>query len=250
MARHYNLTPDPEDHRDRLYMSVTFKHEKELPKSVDLRNGCSDVVDQGELGSCTANAIASGLREYWGLQEGKDTRLSRLWLYWKERFLEGTIGEDSGAYIRDGMKVLQQMGCAREEDWPYIISKFTSTPSVNSSSNALTYKIAAYHRVVSLVDLKTSLADGSPVVIGIEVYESFESDQVEATGIVPLPRPSERCLGGHAVLAVGYQDDAKALAKGMVICRNSWGCSWGDKGYFYLPYSYFKRHVTDMWTGR
>ena len=249
MARIYNLKSDPEDHRDRFYMSVTFKQEKELPKSVDLRVGCSGVVDQGDLGSCTANAIASGLREYWELQAGTNTRLSRLWLYWKERYLEGSINEDSGAIIRDGMKVLQQMGCAREEDWPYDISKFTKVPSVKSSRNALDYKIAAYHRVVSLIDLKTALADGYPVVIGIKVYESFESGQVEATGIVPLPKRGEKCLGGHAVLAVGY-DDARRKGTGEVICRNSWGDKWGDKGYFYLPYSYFRSYVSDMWTGR
>jgi len=250
MARIYNLRPDPEDHRDWLYMSVFVTGDAELPAYVDLRATCSGIVDQGELGSCTANAIASGLREYWELQDGTDTRLSCLWLYWKERSLEGTIPEDSGANIRDGMKVLQQMGCAREDDWPYDISKFTDTPSKKSSRNAMNYKIAAYHRVVSLVDLKTALADGYPVVLGIMVYESFESSQVEATGIVPLPRRGEKCLGGHAVLAVGYADDAKRMGTGKVICRNSWGDNWGDKGYFYLPYSYFRSNVSDMWTGK
>lgn len=249
MARIYNLKPDPEDHRDRLYMSVGVTGVAALPDHVDLRAACSSIVNQGELGSCTANAIASGLREYWELQDGTDTRLSRLWLYWKERSLEGTIQEDSGAMIRDGMKVLQKMGCAQEEDWPYNVYKFKATPSVLSTCNAMNYKIAAYHRVVSLVDLKTALADGSPVVIGIEVYESFESGQVEASGIVPLPRRGENCLGGHAVLAVGY-DDARRKGTGEVICRNSWGEEWGDKGYFYLPYSYFRSNVSDMWTGR
>lgn len=249
MARIYNLKPDPEDHRDRLYMSV-FTSEAELPVRVDLRAGCSEVVDQGELGSCTANAIASGLREYWEKQDGTDIRLSRLWLYWKERNLEGTINEDSGAYIRDGMKVLQQMGCAREEDWPYDISKFKKTPSVKSSRNALNYSINAYHRVATLKDLKIALADGCPVVLGIKVYESFEGGQVEATGIVPLPKRGENYLGGHAVLAAGYIDDSKRKDNGVVICRNSWGINWGDMGYFYLHYSYFRSNVTDMWTGR
>jgi len=104
---------------------------------------------------------------------------------------------------------------------------------MKSSQNAMNYKIAAYHRVVSLVDLKTALADGYPVVLGIMVCESFESSQVEATGIVPLPKRGEQCLGGHAVLAVGFTDDAKRTGTGMVICRNSWGDNWGDKGYLY-----------------
>jgi len=203
------------------------------------------------LGSCTANAIASGLREYWeNLSEKQFTSLSRLWLYWQERYLEGTVNQDAGAYIRDGMKVLQKMGCAPEADWPYDITKFTEKPPEKATIDAIQFKITKYHRVTNLTLLKSALAEGYPVVIGIKVYESFESNQVAQNGIVPLPKRGEQFLGGHAVLAVGYKDDTNIKGQGVVICRNSWGESWGDKGYFYLPYSYFFNYVSDMWTGK
>ena len=248
--RVYKLKPDPVDLRDKVFRSTQFKTIAVLPKIVDLRPGCSPVVDQGDLGSCTANAIASGLREYWEkLSEKQFTMLSRLWLYWQERYLEGTVNEDAGAYVRDGMKVLQKMGCAPEADWPYVITKFKEKPPTKATRNARQFKIAEYHRVTNLTLLKSALAEGYPVVIGIKVYESFESDQVAQTGIVPLPKRGEQFLGGHAVLAVGYKD-AKYKGQGVVICRNSWSESWGDKGYFYLPYSYFFNYITDMWTGK
>jgi len=246
----YKLKPDTEDLRDRLFKSTQFKSRTVLPKVVDLRSGCSLVVDQGSLGSCTANAIASGLREYWENQTGKLTRLSRLWLYWEERNIEGTTTRDSGATIRDGMKVLQQMGCAPEADWPYDITKYTLTPPLKSIVNAQQFKITEYHRVTNLTALKTALAEGYPVVIGIKVYESFESNQVAQNGVVSLPQYGEQFLGGHAVLAVGYKDDANNNDQGYVFVRNSWSASWGDKGYFYLPYDYFSNYVTDMWTGK
>lgn len=250
IKRVYKLKPDTEDLRDKVFRSTQFKTKTVLPKSVDLRSACSQVVDQGELGSCTANAIASGLREYWENQAGKLTLLSRLWLYWEERYLEGSVNEDAGAEIRDGMKVLQQIGCAPETDWPYNITKFTQTPPTQATTDATPFKVTEYHRVTDLTVLKAALAEGYPVVLGIDVYESFESDQVAKTGIVPLPKRGEKLLGGHAVLAVGYKDDVMYKGRGVVICRNSWGESWGDKGYFYLPYSYFAKYVTDMWTGK
>ena len=134
-----------------------------------------------------------------------------------------------------------------EADWPYDVTKFTQTPTTQSTADAAPFTINEYHRVKDLISLKTTLSEGYPVVLGINVYESFESDQVAKTGIIPLPIPGENLLGGHAVLAVGYKDDATS---GFVTCRNSWGESWGDKGYFYLPYSYFESNVTDMWTGK
>ena len=218
--RVYKLKPDTEDLRDRVFRSTQFKSKTVLPKSVDLRSGCSRIVDQGSLGSCTANAIASGLREYWEEQAGNLTPLSR---YWQERNIEGSVNEDSRAEIRDGMKVLQQIGCAPEADWPYDITKFTQTPPTKDTTDAAPFKVTEYHRVTDLTALKTALAEGYPVVLGINVYESFESDQVAKTGIVPLPEDSEKLLGGHAVLAVGYKNNVENIDQGVVIVRNSWG---------------------------
>jgi C1A family cysteine protease len=244
--RQYLLKKDPVDLRDKVFRS-TFAKVEHLPVEVDLRPQLSPIVDQGQLGSCTANAIASGLREYITLKEQQPlTRLSRLFLYWHERQLEGTIGEDSGAYIRDGMKVLQTIGVSPETDFPYNISKFTEQPSQQAESDAGKFKISEYHRITNVDQLKAALAEGSPVVIGIDVYQSFESDTVAKTGKVPLPKRGEQNLGGHAVLAVGYKKIGRTK---YIIVRNSWGEDWGDKGYFYLPETFFtKGYVSDMWT--
>ncbi|MFB9757550.1 C1 family peptidase [Ectobacillus funiculus] len=251
MTRKYRLKNDSIDLRDIYYRSTQYKSVTDLPEEVDLRNKLSPIVDQGELGSCTANAIASGLGEFKLLQEGKPlTRLSRLFLYWQERYLEGTVNEDSGAYIRDGMKVLQTIGTCPESEYPYDIKNFTQTPTAKQVADAGAFRmISEYHRVYDLLSLKSALTEGFPVVIGILVYESFESEKVAQTGIVPLPIKSrEQYLGGHAVLAVGYN---KIGRTNYIIIRNSWGEEWGDKGYCYIPESFFSRgFVTDMWIGK
>lgn len=245
--RKYLLKVDKYDVRDLIFGSNNST--VTLPPSADLRSGMSPIVDQGQLGSCTANAIVSGLREYLLLKNGSPlTRLSRLFLYWHERKIEGTVDQDSGAYIRDGMKVLQKIGVPPEKDYPYNVDHFTNIPNAKAEIDAAPFKISTYHRVTNLQALKASIAGRYPVVVGISVYESFESEAVARSGKVPIPDThKEQLLGGHAILAVGYDDNA-----GHVIMRNSWGTSWGDKGYCYLPYAYFtmKGLVSDMWTGR
>lgn len=247
MSGVYKLKPDHLDLRDYIYSPKLTGHPKELPRIIDLRPQCSPIVNQGNLGSCTANAIASGLREYLLLQAQQQwVALSRLFLYYEERLIEGTVNEDSGAEIRDGMKVLKSIGVCPESEDPYDITKFTNPPTPQNILDAKQYKISAYHRVSNLTMLKSSLAEGQTVVLGIKVYSSFEGDDVATTGIVPMPNiMKEELLGGHAVLVVGY-DDTNQWA----IVRNSWGDNWGDKGYFYLPYHYWTQNLTmDMWTG-
>ncbi|HEX3043661.1 MAG TPA: C1 family peptidase [Bacillota bacterium] len=247
--RKYLLIQDEQDLRDFVYASRTVKSPENLPKSVDLRDKMSEIVDQGLLGSCTANAIASGLREYLEIYGNQPfVRLSRLFLYYQERAMENTVNEDSGASLRDGMKVLQKIGVCPEVDQPYIISKFTEAPSEKALTDASQFKIASYHRVPNLTALKTSLYEGFPVVFGMKIYQSFESDQVAATGKIPAPKSTEKYLGGHALLAVGYVNTTHR--SGYVIVRNSWGKDWGDQGYCYMPYSVFNKLVTDMWTGQ
>jgi C1A family cysteine protease len=250
--RKYPLKKEPRDLRDYHFMSAQYKRPAEMPKEMDLRTKMAPVVDQGQLGSCTANAIVSGLREYLlMLTPQKYEALSRLYLYWHERELEGHIDEDSGAYIRDGMKVLQQLGVCPERDYPYRIEHFTDQPTPQAEQDAKAYRIGEYHRILDLDALKAALAEGLPVVIGMTIYESFESEEVARTGKVPVPRKSqEQVLGGHAMLAVGYKDTARG--QGVVIVRNSWGPSWGDKGYCYIPYRMFRDPalMLDMWTGK
>lgn len=245
--RMYNLKKDKRDLRDKVYRSQ-HADASTLPVTVDLRGQMSPIVDQGQLGSCTANAIASGLREYLLLKSGQSlTRLSRLFLYWHERSIEGTINEDSGAYIRDGMKVLQTLGVSPETDYPYDVTKFTNQPTAQAEADAGAFKITEYHRVTDFLSMQAALAEGNPVVIGFTVYESFESAAVAKTGKAPLPKRGEKVLGGHAVLVVGYKKIGRTL---YAIVRNSWGTSWGDQGYFYLPQTFFKKYVSDIWTGR
>jgi C1A family cysteine protease len=244
--RVYNLKPDKTDLRDYIFRSTKYVSAESLPSAVDLRSQMSPVVDQGQLGSCTANAIGSGLREFLELKNHVPfVQLSRLYLYWHEREMEGTLGEDAGAEIRDGMSVLEDLGICPEADFPYVISTYNNTPSAKAEADAPKYKIATYSRINNLTMLKTSVAEDYPVVIGFEVFSSFESDDVAQTGWVPMPQYGEDVLGGHAVLAVGYNESQR-----VVICRNSWGVDWGDQGYFYLPYGFWTAgYVFDMWTG-
>lgn len=245
MQHKYLLKKDTPDLRDHIFSSSKYRLVEHLPDTVDLRSKCSPIVDQGDLGSCTANAIVSGLKKYLLKNKAVWIALSRLFLYWEERNIEGTVSADSGASISDGMKVLNTFGVCPETDWPYDPTTFTNAPSNQDVTDATPYKIAEYQRITSIDQLKASLAEGLPVVIGINVYDSFESDAVEQTGIVPMPdTATESLIGGHAVLAVGYDD-----TKSQLIVRNSWGSSWGDNGYFYLPYDYYnKGYVSDCWT--
>jgi len=165
-------------------------------------------------------------------KQNKNYDISRLFIYYQERVILGTINYDSGAYIRDGIKVCYTNGAPLESYWPYNINKFAVKPMNSAYIDAEKRKITRYERCLSLSSVKAAIAAGNAVVFGFSVYSSFESSVVSRTGMMPYPNISrERLLGGHAVCAVGYRDSDQRL-----ICRNSWGSSWGDRGYFYMPY--------------
>lgn len=240
--RRYGWKPDVPDQRDYRYKRG-FK--LFLPQKVDLRPFCSAVEDQGCLGSCTAQALAGNVELLDKKIDGEYTDVSRLFIYYMERRIEGTINEDSGAYIRNGIKVLDKYGVCREQLFPYDIAQFTKEPHNDCYNEALSRRISIYARLSGVADMLACLADGYPVVFGIGVYESFETAEVAKTGIVPMPGINEVMLGGHAVLAVGYD-----MTERRFIVRNSWGEGWGQKGYFTLPFEYVKKLGSDFWTIR
>ncbi len=242
----YGWQPDLPDQRDLLYSAIAAPPKK-LPRSVDLRATCSGVENQGQLGSCTANALVGNL-EFLEKNAGLPAvDLSRLFIYYNERAIEGTVSQDAGAMIRDGIKTLVKQGVCPEADWPYVITKFAVKPPASCYQEALNHQITSYHRIVSLQQMRMCLAEGYPFVFGFTVYESFESEAVAKTGKLNLPKPKEKVLGGHAVMAAGYDDATKRF-----LVRNSWGTDWGQQGYFTMPYDYLdNRNLSDdFWTIR
>ena len=247
MTHHMGWKPDLPDHRDYLY-NAPADIAQALPPKVDLSGQCPAVYDQGQLGSCTANAIGAAF-EFDRMKQGlPDFTPSRLFIYWNERAIEHTTGYDSGAQIRDGIKAVSKLGVCPETEWPYDISKFTVKPPAKCYADALKDLAVKYARVKrDLQQMKACLASGYPFVFGFTVYESFESNEVAQTGVVPMPGPDESVLGGHAVLCVGYDDATQRF-----IVRNSWGPDWGIQGYFSIPYEYLTNHglASDFWTIR
>ncbi len=238
----YGWHPDLPDARDYFRNPASGS----LPDSVDLRNLCPPVYDQGQLGSCTANAIAAAL-EFDQMKQGeKFFTPSRLFIYYNERSMEGTVGQDAGAQIRDGVKSVNTIGVCDEKMWRYDEIEFKTKPAAVCYQVAEKSKSVIYKRVVrSINDLMGCLASGIPFVFGFTVYESFEGQEIAKTGIMTMPSAGEKVLGGHAVICVGYDNSKQSF-----IVRNSWGDGWGDKGYFYMPYIFMlhKGYASDFWT--
>src|SRR5439155_15153646 len=176
-----------------------------LPTKVDTRSKCPAVYGQAQLGSCTANAIAAAYEFDQLAEKQPDFMPSRLFIYFNERTMEGTVDTDSGAMIRDGIKTVAKVGVCPEDEWPYDIARFKDEPPANCYRDAAKHQAIVYRSVLqSLHQLQGCLASGTPVVFGFSVYESFESGAVAKTGVVPMPSRNEKQLGGHAVVAVGY----------------------------------------------
>jgi C1A family cysteine protease len=248
-VKYYGWVPDLPDARDHLY-SAPMAAIGPLPPSADLRSACPPVYDQGQLGSCTGNAIAGAVQfDRLKQQIQPDFIPSRLFIYYNERVIENDVEIDHGAQIRDGIKSVATLGVCDEALWPYDIAKFAQKPPPEAFAAATKTKAASYCRVArSLTQMKGCLASGYPFVLGFTVYDGFEGDDVAKSGILNLPDYSkEKPLGGHAVLAVGYDDPSQRF-----IIRNSWGSNWGQKGYFTMPYAYLmdQNLSDDFWTIR
>ena len=246
IVRKYGWKKDLHDPRDFRYKVSAPDAPRVLPPLVDLRPLCPPVYDQGDLGSCTGNALASAFQFEQMRQKVPNWIPSRLFIYYNERVIEKTVNEDAGAQIRNGIKSLVDMGVCPETMWQYNIGKFTKKPCNGCYREALNNQVLQYERIAehTLQGVKEALADGFPVTFGFTVYDSMETDEVAKTGMVPVPGPNDKPVGGHAVKTVGYDD-----SKECCIVKNSWGTDWGIKGYFYLPYWYFTTPsaANDFW---
>lgn len=214
-------------------------NDRSLPPSVDLRAKMPPVTDQGSLGSCSAHALCAVL----GYQRSQFAP-SPLFVYYNERLIEREVEEDSGALLADGVTSLRLYGACSETLCPYVVEDFAKPPSRECYVEALQHRIPSAHVLFGSAEaIKAELAAGTPVVVGISIYEHFESDECAKTGVVNMPDVLEASLGGHAVLLCGYDDASMRW-----IVRNSWGPSWGQAGYFTLPYQYLQLYGSEAYS--
>ncbi len=254
VKRIYGWKRDLPSHHDNFLMVANPITVANFPKQKFL-SGLPPIYDQGQLGSCTANALA-GVFEFEQMKQGlSDFMPSRLFIYYNERKIEGTIGTDSGASLSDGIRVLTTLGVCKETTWPYDVTKLTLTPSSVAFVEGSNHQILASKRVPMSIDgFKTMINMGYPIAFGFTVFSYMESQQMSTTGILKMPGPSEQSIGGHAVVCVGYSDTMKSTDGkhiGYLKVRNSWGPNWGieangSKGYFWMPYTYINL-CSDAW---
>lgn len=244
-----DYTPEHEKIGEMFHRSRALNPPKSgIKRSVDLEPWCSPIEDQGNLGSCTANAGA-GLIEYYERRAfGEHLDASRLFLYKVTRKLLHWTG-DTGAWLRTTMKAMVLFGIPPEEFYPYDISKFDDEPGAFCYAFAQNYQAIRYFKLdkigVSstqlLGRLKNFLAAGYPAMFGFTVY-NFGNEK----GEFEFPGPNDPLQGGHAVVAVGYDDNRKiGKDKGAIKIRNSWGVNWGEGGYGWLPYAYIEAGLAD-----
>jgi C1A family cysteine protease len=236
-SRYKLLRADPKDFRDKLYTRVNAP----LQKIVDLRPWTSAVEEQGRLGSCTGNAVVGAYELLQNYKTGHNVDLSRLFVYYNSRLLEGSVTQDEGAYIRDAIKALRVYGVCAESLWPYRIDRFAMTPDETSYKDAKKRNIKNYYRLTSIEYIVDALNNNWPVVVGMLVYTSFDAI-TQNDYVVKLPGKNESPLGAHAMTLVGYD-----LDKELLLCRNSFGTEWGHNGYCWIPFDYVESEFIDMW---
>lgn len=235
---------DLPDIRDDVFASPRLSYRNPLlPSKVYLGDGFPPPYDQGNIGSCTAQAVGAICDYKYGIDVSFIP--STLFLYYCTRALDQTIEVDAGATIRDTIKAVNIFGISEDSLWPYIEDKFSISPTDEAYQCGLMHQALKYRKVrQKLDDLRAAIAEGHPIAFGFSVYESFyKLDKKDP--VIKKPSRHESMQGGHAVVAVGYDD-----AKQHFIIRNSWGVDWADKGHFRMPYTFIldKNLCSDFWT--
>lgn len=236
----FNSIRDPHDVRDLLFLPVLYTPPKD---HVDLRAWGGKIKNQGSEGACVGHGFTEDREFISRRYEDKDLTLSPQFHYVECLISDGDFPNDVGSSPRTGCKVLTAMGACELALYPYVPGNI-QTPSVEQIRNALQYRTGAYHRIASLKDAMLCLSDVRPwpITVGFPVYESFMTQQVADTGVMPIPKPGERLLGGHETLCLGYDVPTQ-----MAIIQNSWGDAWGQRGYFMMPFEVFASPYTDLW---
>lgn len=256
----YGWRPDLPDPRDRIFgmeNPTLSSSDPRLPLVFSLRKKMPSIFDQLALGSCTANGIVAVLMKQ-GMDQGEaELMLARLFVYYYERVIEGSVNEDSGAQIRDGIKVIAKMGAPPESELPYDISKFTEKPSAKVIADAKKHVAIEYLRVLAGGPgsvIRTPILAGHPVVFGFSVPERFEDPSWDpATEMLPLP-DGEGFIGGHCTVVVGWDFSLKRFPVNVFEIRNSWSSRWGDQGHFWMDarwlYEPQRQLSSDFWVVR
>ena len=217
------------------------------PETATLKQWLGPVLDQGQEGSCTAHGTGGAAHLLINKRATTyDFPMSMNFQYWNSRFIDGSIKSDAGAQIRSAMKALAKYGICQDALWPYDYKTMFSKPTQEAYDDAVQYKALDYYRLsVDKLQIMQAIASGFPVVIGISLYNSFESDEVAKTGFVPMPVKGEGMVGGHCMFIYAYD------AMGVWV-RNSWGPDWGVSGDCYLlwPYVASSDFGSDYWTLR